>query len=74
MARITPRMRSRSRGPGVKKGTLFFALILQCMLLALTGFGIVLDEPEKEPPKFEGSASVSVKKTTSKRWSEETGS
>ena len=62
MARITPRMRSRSRGPGVKKGTLFFALILQCILLALTVFVIVLDEPEKEPPKFEGSASVSVKK------------
>ena len=62
MARITPRTRSRSRGPGVKKGTLFFALILQCSLLALTVFLIVFDEPEKEPPKFEGSASVSVKK------------
>ena len=62
MARITPRTRSRSQGPGIKKGTLFFALILQCILLALTVFVFVLDESEKEPPKFERSASVSVKK------------
>ena len=62
MARISPRTRSLSRGPGVEKGMLFFALILQCILLVLTVFVIVLEESEKEPPKFEGSASVSVKK------------
>jgi len=62
MARPTPRVWPRRRGPGVKKGTLFFALIVQCILLALTVFVIVLDEPEKEPPKFEGNASVSVRK------------
>ena len=62
MARLTPRMRSPNRDPGVKKGTLVFALIVQCVILALTVFVIVLDDPEREPPKFEGNASVSVRK------------
>ena len=62
MARSTQRDGPRRRGPGVKKGTLFFALSVQCLLLALTVFVIVLDEPETEPPKFEGNASVSVRK------------
>ena len=62
MARRIHRNRSRRGKPSVNKGTLFIALMIQCVLLAVTVFVIVLDTPESEPPRFEGKASVVVKK------------
>ncbi len=62
MARRIHRSRSRRGKPRVNKGTLFIALMIQCVLLAVTVFVIVLDIPESEPPRFEGKASVEVKK------------
>ncbi len=62
MARRTHRNRTRRGKPRVNKGTLFVALMVQCALLAVTVFVIVLDTPESEPPRFEGKASVAVRK------------
>ena len=62
MARRIHRNRSRRGKPRVNKGILFKALMIQCVLLAVTVFVIVLDTPESEPPRFEGKASVAVKK------------
>ncbi len=62
MARRIHRKRARRGKPRVNKGTLFIALIVQCVLLAVTVFVIVLDTPDSEPPRFEGKASVAVKK------------
>ena len=62
MARRIHRNRSRRGKPIVNKGTLFIALMIQCILLVVTVFVIVLDTPESEPPRFEGKVSVAVKK------------
>ena len=62
MARRIHRNRSRRGKPRVNKGSLFIALMIQCVLLAVTVFVIVLDTPESEPPRFEGKASAAVKK------------
>lgn len=62
MVRRNHRHRARRGKPRVNKGTLFIALIVQCVILAVTVFVIVLDTPQSEPPRFEGKASVAVKK------------
>ncbi len=62
MARRTHSNRARRGKPRLNKGTLFIALAVQCALLAVTVFVIVLDNPEPEPPRFEGKQSVLVKK------------
>ncbi len=60
LANRARRIRARSFSPRrrINKGTLFFALSIQAVLLLVTVFVIVLDTPDPEPPQFEGRQSI----------------